>query len=222
MSLQLLFYALVAALSPLGLAATLAVMTSGRLDAVVFGVGALVGQAGALFAVVLVDASFLLRGRHDRATLRAILEVAFGAAMLVVAVLLRSRRASRHVVATGRTDGLLDRLRSHLTAGTAFDAGLLLGIGGPKRLVLTVLAGTSITASGAGDVEIGVLALGYTAVATILVWLPVASFAIAGAPVAAKLRAAERWLTEHQTTVAFSSLLGIGAIAVVDGLRQLV
>jgi threonine/homoserine/homoserine lactone efflux protein len=221
MNLELVFYALVATLSPVALAATLTVMTSGRFEAVVFGVGVVAGQVGALFAVVLVDTSFLVRRDHDHRTLRAVLELVFGTAMLVLAVVLRSRRGGEPAVAAPRSSGLLDRLRAHLSAATAFVAGLVLGVGGPKRLVLTVLAGTSITASGVEDSEAALLAVGYAALATLLVWVPVVCFAIAGAPVAATLQAAERRLTEHRTTVTFYSLLGIGVIAVADGVRRL-
>ena len=49
-------------------------------------------------------------------------------------------------------------------------AGLLLGIGGPKRLVLTALAATTITTSALNDSGEAALVVLYVALATALVW----------------------------------------------------
>ena len=55
---------------------------------------------------------------------------------------------------------------------TTVAAGFLLGIGGPKRLVLTGLASTTIVTAGR-DAGEAVLVVVYVAVATALVWGPV-------------------------------------------------
>ena len=53
---------------------------------------------------------------------------------------------------------------------TTLLAGLLLGIGGPKRLVLTALAATTITTSGIASSSEAALVVLYVGLATALVW----------------------------------------------------
>ena len=67
---------------------------------------------------------------------------------------------------------MLARLR-HLSAPKLGAAGLALGVGGPKRLGLTVLVAATIAASTwSGEVMVAA-ATGYVVVATVLVWVPV-------------------------------------------------
>ena len=96
----------------------------------------------------------------------------------------------------------------------------LLGFGGPKRLVLTFLAMASVS-SRLGDVEIGTLVVGYIAVATVLVWVPVGIVIVAGERAAAILARGQSWLTEHAAALHVWLSIGIGAALVVDGLLRL-
>jgi hypothetical protein len=97
----------------------------------------------------------------------------------------------------------------------------LLGFGGPKRLVLTFLAMASISEASLGDVESGTLVVGYIAVATVLVWVPVGIVIVAGERAAVMLQRGQSWLTEHAAALHVWLSMGIGAALVVDALVRL-
>ena len=78
-----------------------------------------------------------------------------------------------------RRQALVARLGRLRFITTVF-AGFVLGIGGPKRLVLTSLAATTIVAAGLGDGSEAVLVVLYVTLATALVWGPAALFVILG------------------------------------------
>ncbi len=218
-ALQLVPYALVAALSPLGFAATLAVMGSGRLKAFAFGCTFIAGQVISLGILVLIGAAAMPDHHSRHPTLQAALEITFGIALLVLAVGVR-RRPVQVDRPKGRSAAALERLgRLHFT--TALIAGALLGIGGPKRLVLSALAATSIAASGVSDAQQGALVVWYTALATILVWAPIIGFEIFGQHAVAKLDEGQRWMSEHQRQVVFYPLLLLALILLADGLASL-
>ncbi len=219
-ALQLVPYALVAALSPLGFAATLAVMGSGRLKALTFGCAFIVGQLIACAALVLIGAAAVPGGRDTRhPTLQAVLEIGFGLALLLLAASVRRQHSPRHG-SSARTKAALERL-GHLHFTTALAAGALLGIGGPKRLVLSALAATSIAASGVSEGQEGVLIVWYTALATLLVWAPIVGFELFGEHAVTTLDRGQRWMSEHQRQVIFYPLVLLALVLVADGLVSL-
>src|SRR3954462_4575956 len=135
-NLELIAYALVAALTPLGFAATLAVIESGRLQAAAFALGLLTAQFGTCALLVVVGTSLVPDRDRDRTVLRAAIEICFGVTLLGIAAIVRSRPETLGADATpGRATALLERLR-RIQPTTALAAGVLLGIGGPKRLIL--------------------------------------------------------------------------------------
>lgn len=212
-NIDLLVYALIATATPLGLAATLVVISSGRLTSLLFAIAFVAGQALTCSIIVLLGVSVRPTPVHTHSTLRSWIEFSFGVILIAAAPLVRRRGRTQMPDSTA----LLERLH-RLRPRTALAAGLALGIGGPKRLVLTGLAGSSIAASAAEGSRIGVLVLLYSLVATLIVWLPVLAFAIAGDRVLAVLHAAELRLAEHEQEIAFSSLLAVGAFAVAHSL----
>jgi hypothetical protein len=216
---ELFLYALVATLSPFGLAATLTVIASGRLKSLLFALTFVVGQLVACALVVLFDTSLLPQRNHGNPVLRGALELAFGVALVCLAVVYRRRSIPATAPSPDRSAKVLGRLR-RLRPLTAVLGGLVLGVGGPKRLLLTVLAGTSIDASADGTKAFAD-ALAYAALATLLVWLPVLACAIAGDRVTPKLDAAQRSLARHEREIGFYSLLAVGAIAVGHSLSLL-
>ena len=140
-SIQVVLYGLVAGLSAVGFAATLAVMPSGRLKA--FGFGAGFVRAQILTCSVLVIFGIAVTGSSaSHPDLRAELELALAL--------------------------VLGRLRVLTTVA----AGFVLGIGGPKRLVLTCLAAATIVTAGLGDADQTALVAVYVTLATALVWGP--------------------------------------------------
>ena len=64
---------------------------------------------------------------------------------------------------------LLGRLRG-LRPGTAFSVGVLLGVGGVKRLSITVVAGATVGIAGLLPIEDVLLGVLYVLVAAVLVW----------------------------------------------------
>src|SRR5215471_18743947 len=94
--LQVLLYAFVAGASPVALGATLVVLGSrgGRWHALAFAVGVVIGQA-ALCAIAFVFGNAALPvGHHEHETARAVMELAFGIALLVAGGMAWSRPAS--------------------------------------------------------------------------------------------------------------------------------
>lgn len=216
-NLDLLTYALLATLSPVGFAATLAVIGSGRLKAFVFGVGLVGAQLVSLAALVVLGN--VADPTHDprHPTFRALLELGFGVALVLLAGVVRRRPESMVTRSNGRTTALLERLR-RLHTGTALVAGILLGIGGPKRLVLTALAAGAITSS-TGDTS--QLVVFYSLVATLLVWGPILAFEIAGQRIVAWLSTVQRRGARRGRAVSYYGLLVIGAIALADAVSAL-
>ena len=96
----------------------------------------------------------------------------------------------------GRSKAALERLeRVHVV--TASVVGLLFGIGGPKRLVLTALASASIAASSLTGSNEAALIVWYGLLATVLVWLPVLGYLLLGNRAVTTLDAAVDWLSRH-------------------------
>jgi hypothetical protein len=219
-ALQLIPYAFVASLSPVGFAATAAVMRSGRLKALGFAIGFVSGQLLACAILVALGGAVVPQHEVKHPRFAGLLELGLGLVLLAFAARLR-RPPERRPGGGSRSEAAIERLR-HLHVLTSLAAGLLLGIGGPKRLVLTVLAAASITAAGvATSTEVG-LVVWYGTIATVLVWAPVLAFVILGERAVAALDAAQEWLKRHQRRVMFFALAIIGSLLVVDGIAALV
>jgi hypothetical protein len=105
---------------------------------------------------------------------------------------------------------------------TAFAVGLALGVGGPKRLVLTGLASASITAAGVDGAGEAALVLWYCALATIVVWAPVLAELVAGKRAVDKADGAFHWLSRHHRPVTVWALLIVGVFLVGHGLVLIV
>ena len=214
---HLIPYALLATLSPLGVAATLAVMRTGRLKAFGFGLGVVLGQLIACAALVAIGAAATPHRTKAYPTFEGLLEVAFGIALLCVAVAVHRRPRTGSPSAGGRSQAALDRLQ-HVHVMTASAIGLLLGIGGPKRLLLTCLASASITATGTTSKNELVLVGWYTFLATSLVWLPILAYLLIGDWAVTRLDSALAWLDRHRRPLMTYAIAVVGGVLVVDGL----
>jgi hypothetical protein len=120
----------------------------------------------------------------------------------------------------GRTQALLERL-ALITPKSAFPAGALLGIGGPKRLTIGIVTATTISGAELTNGESVIVAVLYVVIAGVLVWAPVAFYVVAGRRTRVWLTRAEAWLLENQRLFAAVSLLVFGALLVADGLARL-
>ncbi|MFZ0340757.1 MAG: GAP family protein [Gaiellaceae bacterium] len=218
-ALHLIPYAFIAAASPLGLAATLTVLRTGRIQALGFALGALTGQLAACELLVLIGSVSVGR-RTRRPDVEGAIEVALGVALLALALLVH-RRPERADPDSGRSRQILDRLeRVHAT--TAVVAGLALGVGGPKRLILTGLAAASITAANLDAARDATLVLWYGALATVVIWAPVLAAIVLGQRGVDLLDRGFRWLGRHRRPLTVAVLLVVGSFLVADGLGLLV
>src|SRR5579871_824251 len=177
---NLVLYGLIGALSAMAFAATLAVIRAGRLKAIAFAVGFVAAQIATCAILVRLGGWSLPGHHHAYATLRAILAIGFGVWVLTIAWGRRRAPATPPVSrADERSQAMLQRL-GRLHSATTFLAGVLLGVGGPKRLLITALAAASIAGANVAagrDVALTVL---YAAIATLIVWLPVLAFLLVG------------------------------------------
>jgi len=219
-NLQILLYGLLAMLSPLGFAATLAVIQSGRFKALGFGIGFVAGQLLACALLVMAGAAVIPDRETGHETFRGLLAIGLGVAVLSLALSVRRRPESTTPRSSERSQAVLERL-GRLRVGTALVAGLLLGIGGPKRLVLTALAAASISASSADASRATVSVVLYTAIATLLAWAPILAFEVFGDRAVSSLGSAQTWLSRHQRTATYYSLLLIGVLAIAEGVAGL-
>jgi hypothetical protein len=216
-ALQLIPYGLIATLSPLGLAATLVEMRTGRLQAVGFAVGVVVGQLFACASLVATGVAVTpVRGKAHP-TVEGLLAVALGVALLVFAFEVRRRAEPAIRSEPSRSKRALDRLQ-HVGPVTAVGIGSLLGIGGPKRLVLTALAAAAITAAGQTGTSDAALVVWYTLLATALVWGPVLTYLFLGDAAVVLLDEGIEWFAARRRTITVWSLLVVGAVLVAEGL----
>ena len=214
-------YGLIAAASPLAFAATVVVLRShrARLNGAIFASAFGLAGLGVVLAVLVIG-SASAPGPGGSGKTAAALELALGALLLAAGSRIRRRSPPPTSDAGGRTQALLARL-ARITPKAAFPAGALLGVGGPKRLTIGIVAAATISGADLGLAEEITLALVYVALATVLVWAPVALYWVAGGRVGAWLADAEAWLLENERLFAVVSLLVFGAILALDGLVQL-
>ncbi|MET0921303.1 MAG: GAP family protein [Acidimicrobiia bacterium] len=221
---RVLRVALVAATSPLALASVLVVLTSGRgrLNGSAFAIGFVVGQA-LLCALAFAFGTLSFPDLGDRhPTVVAVLSIAFGVALLVTAAFFWRRRSEpvRPHVQGPRTAAIRARL-STLRPLTALGTGAALGIGGPKRIGVTLVATASIAAAGVGEARAVALSLMYVLVATALVWIPVSLYVAFGARAAEWLTSAERWTSAHKEQLTIYPSVVLGVVLILDGVVRL-
>jgi hypothetical protein len=219
---RILLFAVIAAASPVALLATVAVLTSrrGRRNGTVYLVGFLLGQSIA-FVVALLIGSAATTDRQGNEELAAALELAFGVGLLVVAWPQRRAGADPDAGGPGRVKAMLARLHG-LRPGTAFSVGVLLGVGGVKRLSITVVAGATVGIAGLLPIEDVLLGVLYVLVAAVLVWVPVGVYLVAGERADGWLETAQSWLTANERRITFASTLLFGFLLTSDALVRLV
>ncbi len=219
-TIQVVLYGLLAGFSALGFGATLALIPSGRLKAFGFG-GGFVG-AQTLTCSVLVIFGIAVTGFSDKSHpgFRATLEVAVALVLIALALVVHRRPPNTHEGppaherSKARTQALLERL-GRLRFLTTVAAGFLLGIGGPKRLVLTCLAAATIVTAGLGDADQAQLVVVYVTLATALVWGPLILFLFLGKRVVALMEGAEGEVGRRQPQVTVYALLILAALFII-------
>jgi hypothetical protein len=223
-ALQVLLYAFIAAASPLALGSTLAIIgrPHRRFTGLAFGAGVVLGQTLACGLAFALGVAAVPDHNGARGTLRAVLELGVGIALIGLAARIRFvPRPAQPSRTSQRSKAVLARLEQ-LSVPKLFVAGAALGVGGPKRLGLTVFAAATISATG-WSAELKVTAaVFYVLVATVLVWVPVLLALIFGRRTAAWMQAIQQWLAAHREPLTFYPLTVVGILVVVDALFALV
>ena len=216
-TLQLFLYALLAGFSALAFAATIAVMQAGRLKTLGFGTGFVIGQLFTCSLFVIFGVAVTGASKRTHSALLATLELLV--ALLLIAVALRIRRAPPVETqgSSERTQAVIQRL-SRLHFFTTSIAGFLLGIGGPKRLLLTALAATAITTAGVRDAGEAALIVWYCALATVLVWGPVIVYLLLGDRAVGVMTRAQQRLARRQPGVKVYALLVLAGMLILDAI----
>ena len=217
---HVLLYAFAAAASPLVLTATFVVIRSDRprTNGIAFLVGFLIGTVLACaLGLAIGEAAVERLDSHD--TVEAVVTLLLGALLVVIGV--RSRHAPPRPEAESSRAGTILSGLSHVRPAAALSMAGLLGFGGPKRLVLTMLAMGSISEATYGNVGDLTLVLVYIGIATALVWAPVGVVVIAGERAAAIIEQSQSWLTTHAAQLRVWLAFGIGLMLIGDGLARL-
>jgi hypothetical protein len=220
-TLQLFLYALLAGFSALAFAATVAVMQAGRLKTLGFGTGFVLGQLFTCSLFVIFGVAVTRASKKTHSVLLAAIELLLAAVLAVIA--LRARRAPPVAteVSSERTQAVIERL-SRLRFLTTSLAGFLLGIGGPKRLLLTALAATAITSANVRHAGEAALVVWYCALATLLVWGPVVVYVLLGDRALAIMTRAQERLAHRHSGVKVYALLLLAGLLILDAISVLV
>lgn len=217
--IQLVLYALLAAFSPLAFAATMTVIQAGSRQAIGFTVGFVAAQFIACTLLLTLGYTAFGSSRQGYPGIRP--PVALATAVVLVWLAGRVDRQpqspTREHDPNSRSHILLIRL-SRLGFFTTLAAGATLGIGGPKRLVLTALAASLIATSGAGDSGEAELVVVYAALATALVWAPVLFSLLRRDATVASMKRAQEWARRNHPTITIFALYGLAALFVVDAI----
>jgi hypothetical protein len=214
---QLLLYALVAGFSALAITATIAVMEAGRLKVLGFGIGFVVGQLLTCSLFVAFGVAVTGASKRAHSALLATLELLLALALVVFARRFKRAATVETPASSDRAQAALARL-GRLRFLTTTIAGFLLGIGGPKRLLLTALAATAITSADVGQVSEAALVAWYCAVATVLVWGPVLVYMLLGDRAVGVLTSAQEQLERRQSDVKVYALLLLAGLLVLDAI----
>ncbi len=215
--IQLVLYALLAAFSPLAFAATMTVIQAGRRQALGFGVGFVTAQLVACSLLVNLDFAAIGSSQKKYPGLRAPLALAVALVLIWLASRVRRRPRTAKDESNSRAHALNVRL-SRLGLFTTLAAGVLLGVGGPKRLLLTALAAALIATSGVGTPGQAQLVVLYVAVATALVWAPALFSLVRGDSSVALMKGAGEWVSRNQPAVTIYALRGLAALLVIDAI----
>jgi threonine/homoserine/homoserine lactone efflux protein len=216
-TLRVVLYGIVAAASPMVLLATFVVLGSGRgrLNGIVFAAAFLLGQCIAYLAAFLLG-SAVTPGDDKDHQLVDVLELVVGVSLLGFAWQRRSRHAGPSSQSTPRTEAVFARL-ADVRPVVSFGIGMPLGVGA-KRLMITILAATTVAVAGFTGGEEFALSAVYVAVATVVVWAPVALYVVFGEHADRLMAESRRWIATHEESLAVVSALAFGVLLIGDAL----
>lgn len=218
---RIVLYAVLAGLSPLALLSTLAVLSSGRgrLNGTVFAIAFLLSQSAVLLLAVFLSSAATPDNRNHT-TFASVLELVLGLGFFGLGWRIRRTAPPEQHAKRSRVQALLSRLHG-LTPVATFSVGLLLGVGGAKRLTITVIAGATIAVGSLLPAEEFALGVLFVVLAGLLVWLPVALYLVAGSRADGLNERARSWLVSNERPVTAASMLVLGAALAVDSAVRL-
>ncbi|MSO94475.1 MAG: hypothetical protein EXQ81_01615 [Thermoleophilia bacterium] len=218
---HVLLFAIIATASPLALTTTLVAIRSDRprTNGIAFLAGFVLGTLAACVLGFFVGQAAVAR-LDSHSTVEDWLTLLVGVALVVAGLWERHAPPRPGAERGGRSSSILADLSRLGPVAAAAMAGLL-GFGGPKRLVLTLLAMALVTGAGLAAAEELALVIFYVAVATALVSVPVCLVLVAGERASVILARGESWLTAHAVEVRVWLALGSGAVLTADGLLRL-
>jgi Sap, sulfolipid-1-addressing protein len=219
--LQILLYGVLAGASPVAFAATITVMQAGRAKALGFGIGFVTAQLVTCSLFVAIDVAAAGSKRKHHPGIQFALEVAVAVGLIWLAERIRRRPPTEGEAGTQRTRKLLQRL-DRLRLLTALTAGVVLGIGVPKRLVLALLTATTINTAGIRPSLQALLVVIYVAVATAIVWVPVVLFILFGDRAIRLMKHTQDEVIRRQPHVTVHALQLLAAIFALDAAGMLV
>jgi Sap, sulfolipid-1-addressing protein len=213
-------YGLVAALSPTVLLATLVVLGSGRgrVNGIVFAAAFLLGQTVTFLLAFLVGTA-VTPDDGGPSHIEEALELTAGVMLLVVAAQRHSSRRAPRAAGTPRSEALFARL-ADVKPVVSFGIGLPLGVGA-KRLIISILAATTIAVDTLTSAENLALSVFYIALASIVVWAPVVLYLVFGTRADGLTTETRQWIVSHEDAVTTFSALVLGVLLVGDGLLSL-
>jgi hypothetical protein len=231
--LHTILYGVIAGASALAAAAVVVVLRSehSRLHGIAFAIGFVAAQLVLAFVAIQFGGDSLPQSRSAHLVLEGVLQVLLGVALLVAAQRMRHPKARPEPVIPRQPGPFAAKLRARQTAmldrigaletGPIVGAGALLGIGGPKRILLTLLAAATIaTASVSRTGETTLIGL-YVALATILVWGPVVLAVVWGQRAGEWTATAQAWWKAHRAAAILAPLVVFGVYFLASGVSDL-
>jgi hypothetical protein len=225
-TIHVVLYGLLAGLSAVAATAVIVVLRTnhGRSNGLAFTIGFVVAQLAVCALALVIGIGTVPQRHRSHHRVEGVLELLLGAGLLVWAWRVRHPRphleSSRRIRTElhARRDAAMVRLGG-MGPGAMVGSGALL-CAGPKRLTLTFLAVATIATAGlATTTEVGLVGV-YVAIATALVWVPVALTLVFGRRAAEWTAATQEWWETHRMVATFVPLVVLGvyfaAIGVVD------
>jgi hypothetical protein len=222
---HVILYGLIAGASALAITSVIVVLRTdrGRVNGLLFAVGFLVAQAVVCALALLIGTESVPQRGDSHHVFVAVLEILVAIGIFAAAWRLTHPRPPRDPprrldaeIAARRT-AALERLGS-LRPGAVLGTGAALGVGGPKRLTLTLVAAATIAAGSLSAAsEVSLVAV-YVAIATALVWVPVMLTLVFGRRAAEWTAAGERWWAGHRTKAMFVPLVVLAVYFLVLGI----
>ena len=216
---EILPLAVVIALSPIPIVATILMLLSPRARST--GIGFLVGWIVAVMVLVAVFSALsnLLPAPDSEGSspVSAVLKIVIGTALVVLGIRKWTGRAGRDELAS--EPAWMARVDSMSGRGAVL-FGMLLGAN-PKNVLVALAAGVAIGSSGLTIPEEAIAGALFTAVAAASVAIPVIIYLAAAGRMHAPLVTVRGWLVENNATVMSVQSLVIGVVVIGAGIGNL-